>query len=261
MTAFLVRRSAIAACVPLLALAACRSQRAQQPPPQMVAAPAPAPMPAPKPQVVYVQPPAAAQNPATTEQIRVQQDTIARQKEALEAERRTREATEARLRAAEEALLASKAAPKGEEAAIRLEDELRGSVVTGASVLREGAKVVVVITDAFHPGSDKLKPGTDVQAALLATGAAIARHPEAQVAVLGHSDSTPLVKSVDKWGDNVGLSKARAETVAKALEGGAGVARERLAVDGRGAMEPLVAPERSSGDRAKNRRVEIQFSL
>jgi flagellar motor protein MotB len=215
-----------------------------------MARPAPAP-------VVMAPPPASAMS----EQVRLQQqETIARQRDALEAERQAREATEARLRAAEEALLAAKAEPKGEDAAVRLEDELRGSVVTGAEVLREGSKVVVVITDAFQPGSDRLKPAADVQAALLATGAAILRHPDAQVSVLGHSDSTPLVKSVEKWGDNVGLSRARAETVAKALEGNAGVPRDRMAIDGRGANEPLVAPEVTAGDRAKNRRVEIQFS-
>jgi flagellar motor protein MotB len=205
--------------------------------------------------------PAPAPAPMASEQVRLQQETIARQRDALEAERLTREATEARLRAAEEALAAAKAAPRPEDSAMKLEDELRGSLADGATVLREGSKVVVVFSDAFQPGSDRLKQGTEVQAALLATGAAIVRHPEAQVAVLGHSDGTPLVKSVEKWGDNVGLSRARAETVARALESGAGVPRDRIAVDGRGSAEPIVAPERTSSDRAKNRRVEIQFSF
>jgi flagellar motor protein MotB len=263
--ATILRRSALLVAVPLLALSGCRSGRggcsscaqapAPAPAPCAPMARMPAPMPAPMPMMA-----APAPSPMG-EQVRMQQqETIARQKDALEAERRAREATEARLRAAEEALLAAKSEPKGEDAAVKLEQELRGSVVTGAEVLREGSKVVVVLTDAFQPGSDRLKPGTDVKAALLATAAAINRHPDAQVAVLGHSDSTPLVKSVEKWGDNVGLSRARAETVAKALEGEGGVPRDRLSIDGRGEMEPLVAPETTAADRAKNRRVEIQFS-
>jgi flagellar motor protein MotB len=261
MTTHLRPAAAVAAGIALLTLGACRSSRAVDRP--VARAPAPPP-----PAVAYVPPPptyvAPPASPSATalasEQVRIQQETIARQREALEAERATREAAEARLRAAEEALAVASAPPSGEEAAIALETELRTTIVVGATVLREGNRVMVVLSDAFQSGSDRLKTGTDVQAALLATAAAISRHPEAQVSVLGHSDGQPLVKTATKWGDNVGLSRARAETVAKALEASGGIARDRLAVDGRGASEPLVAPETTAADRARNRRVEIQFS-
>jgi flagellar motor protein MotB len=262
MTSTTLRRAAaLCAGLSLLSLGACRSSRATNRPVTQAPVASPPPvayLPAPPP--AYVAPPPPAATAMASEQLRIQQETIARQRDALEAERATREATEARLRAAEEALAVAKAPPSGEEAAAALEAELRTTVVAGAAILREGNRVIVVLSDAFQSGSDRLKPGTAVQAAILATAAAISRHPDAQVAVLGHSDGTPLQKTAAKWGDNVGLSRARAETVAKALEGSGGIDRQRLAVDGRGASEPLVAPETTAADRAKNRRVEIQFS-
>ncbi len=89
---------------------------------------------------------------------------------------------------------------------------------------------------------------------------AIARHPEAKVSVVGHTDSQPIQRSAKKWTDNEQLSKARAEAVAAALAGD-GAPRERLSVEGKGSAEPLLAPERSASDRAKNRRVEIEFAF
>ena len=80
------------------------------------------------------------------------------------------------------------------------------------------------------------------------------------MAVVGHTDSKPIQKRLDRWPTNVELSKARAETVAGALSSD-GVQRERLAVDGRGSAEMLVVPEKTSADRARNRRVEVQFSF
>jgi flagellar motor protein MotB len=82
------------------------------------------------------------------------------------------------------------------------------------------------------------------------------RHPAAEVSVVGHSDGTPIKVTKDKWTDNVHLSRERAQTVAQALARN-GVPAARMAVDGRGSVEPLVFPERTAGDRARNRRVEV----
>ncbi len=89
---------------------------------------------------------------------------------------------------------------------------------------------------------------------------AIARHPEAKVAVVGHTDSQPITKSVHKWSSNTELSKARATAVAGALTSD-GVPPDRILVDGRGAADPMVSPEKTASDRAKNRRVEVEFAF
>jgi OmpA-OmpF porin, OOP family len=130
--------------------------------------------------------------------------------------------------------------------------------VPGATVLVEGSKVCVIVTDCFESGSERLKPSPDVRAAIRATAAAILRHPEAQVAVVGHTDSKPIQKKLDKWPTNVELSKARAEQVATAISTD-GVEKTRMQVDGKGAAEMLVVPEKTAADRARNRRVEVQF--
>ena len=258
--------SAVAAAGLLLTMGACRtspcspSSCAREPSPCAPPAPPPVaylPPPAPPPSCVCT-PIAPKPNAAEGERLRIQEETIARQQEAIVAERTAREAAEANAKASRAALDAAKSSPRGEDDAEKLETELRG--IPGARVLREGSRVVVVITDAFEPGSDVMKPNTDVRTAILSTAAAILRHPETHVSVVGHSDGQPLNKSAGKWKDNVDLSKARASTVAKAM-GASGVSPDRLAVDGRGAAEPMVSPEKTKADRAKNRRVEIQLSF
>jgi len=74
--------------------------------------------------------------------------------------------------------------------------------------------------------------------------------------VVGHSDGQPLNKSKKRWGTNVNLSRERAQTVATELSKN-GVPASRIGVDGRGSVEPLVFPEKTDKDRARNRRVEI----
>jgi flagellar motor protein MotB len=180
----------------------------------------------------------------------------AKAKAVQDLEERTRKAEEearAKGLALEEA---SRSNAHAEEAAQRLAEELKGT--PGAQVLVEGPTVVVIVTDSFDSGSDRLKTNPDLRAALRAASMAIARHPEATVAIVGHTDSKPIQRS--SWSDNTALSRARAQAVAQALSGD-GVPLDRLKVDGVGPDDPLVAPEVSASDRAKNRRVEIEFAF
>jgi flagellar motor protein MotB len=178
---------------------------------------------------------------------------------AVEAKNRQAAELEEQLRAKQAASdLALRSKVDGETAAQKLADELKG--VPGAQVLLEGSSVSVIVTDSFESGSDRLRTNPDLRAALKAASMAIARHPEAKVSVVGHTDSQPIQRSAKKWTDNEQLSKARAEAVAAALASD-GAPRERLGVEGRGSAEPLSAPERTASDRAKNRRVEIEFAF
>jgi len=74
------------------------------------------------------------------------------------------------------------------------------------------------------------------------------------VSVVGHTDSIPVSAS-NPFASNEGLSRARAETIARILVA-SGVPADRVRADGRAAAEP-VAPNATREGRALNRRVEI----
>lgn len=181
---------------------------------------------------------------------------------SVEAQHRQNAEIEAKIREIEAGrtaapvVAASTGGGGGEPAARRIAEELKG--VPGASVLVEGSSAIVVITDSFDSGVDRLKNNPDVRSGLRAVAMAVARHPEARVTITGHTDSVPIQRS--KWADNNALSQARAEMVAKTLVAG-GAPRERLTVKGVGSADPMVSPEKTAADRAKNRRVEVQFSF
>lgn len=131
--------------------------------------------------------------------------------------------------------------------------------MSGVEVSQRGdGSVVVFVTDAFRSGSDKLKGDMRLLNALRDTAAAVNQHAGAQIHVVGHTDTTPIKHS--GWESNTALSMARANTVAGVLQDN-GVSSDKIQVDGMGEMQPLVNPERSSSDRARNRRVEIVISL
>ncbi len=263
MTYSTLRRFALLAVTPVALVATgCRSNSPCSPPAafadgpvvcapaptQRYVVPAPTTMPPPAPMVAMPPPP----NPDYEAKL----DTM---RIALEAKQRQAAQAEADLRANEAAAaLATRSRVDAEAAAQRLADELRG--VPGAQVLLEGSSVSVIVTDSFESGSDRLRTNPDLRAALKATSMAMTRHPEAKVAIFGHTDSQPIQRSAKKWSDNEQLSKARAEAVAAALTSD-GAPRERLTIEGKGAADPIVAPERTAGDRAKNRRVEIEFAF
>jgi flagellar motor protein MotB len=262
MTSTRLRRFALFAVTPVaLAAAGCRSNSPCSPPACMgesspiVCAPAPTPryvVPAP----VAMPPPAPMGAPPPNPDYQAKLETM---RLALELKQRQAAQAEADLRASQDAAaLATKGRVDAEAAAQRLADELKG--VPGAQVLLEGSSVSVIVTDSFESGSDKLRTNPDLRAALKAASMAMSRHPEAKVAIVGHTDSQPIQRSAKKWSDNEQLSKARAEAVASVLASD-GAPRERLTVEGKGSADPIVAPERTAGDRAKNRRVEIEFAF
>lgn len=218
--------------------------------------PAPATRPAPthRPVAAAPLPPAPSVDPDMQARIDVLRTSLeAQNRQNAEIEARIAEMSRPAAAAPEAAPVAAGA---GDASARALADELKN--VPGARVLVEGSSAVVVVTDSFESGSDRLKNNPDVRAALRAIAMAVSRHPSARVAVTGHSDSVPI--KVSKWRDNAELSQARAETVAKALVAG-GAPRDRLSVKGVGSANPLVSPEKTAGDRAKNRRVEVEFAF
>ncbi|MCE5326738.1 MAG: OmpA family protein [Planctomycetaceae bacterium] len=80
------------------------------------------------------------------------------------------------------------------------------------------------------------------------------KHAGARVQVIGHSDGDPISKS--KWKDNYELSNARAQAVKQYLVSH-GIVATSVETQGVGFDRPLVSPEKSKADKARNRRVEI----
>jgi chemotaxis protein MotB len=76
------------------------------------------------------------------------------------------------------------------------------------------------------------------------------------IRVEGHTDNEPLVKTRAKFGDNLGLSTARANSVTRFMQDDMKIDPRRLMSAGRGEQEPIADNKNASG-RAKNRRVEI----
>jgi chemotaxis protein MotB len=83
------------------------------------------------------------------------------------------------------------------------------------------------------------------------------RYPSNYIRVEGHTDSTPIVHSKSKFADNMALSIARSRAVYEYMAKSGGIAANKMYTAGYGEFQPLVHPEKTAADRAKNRRVEI----
>jgi len=82
--------------------------------------------------------------------------------------------------------------------------------------------------------------------------------PEFRISIEGHTDDTALSQpNQEKYGDNLGVSVARALAVARELIK-YGVPPEKTSVTGFGSQRPLASNSTAQG-RAKNRRVEIRL--
>jgi len=102
----------------------------------------------------------------------------------------------------------------------------------------------------FGMGSATLTPPSQAQIDDIA--AILREYPNATVTVAGHTDDLGNEQT------NLGLSFARAETVAKALIN-AGVTADRVHAEGYGSQKPMADNSTALG-RAQNRRVTLEVS-
>ncbi|RDH81166.1 MAG: flagellar motor protein MotB [endosymbiont of Galathealinum brachiosum] len=80
-----------------------------------------------------------------------------------------------------------------------------------------------------------------------------------RVHFVGHSDNDALgITSKAKYGDNIGLSRARAETTAEFFQRVLDLPPESVSYDGVGSSQPIASNNTAAG-KAKNRRVEVQI--
>ena len=90
---------------------------------------------------------------------------------------------------------------------------------------------------------------------LLAT--ALKLHADSQVWIVGHTDDDALGGTLKRrFGDNWGLSTARAQAFMRVLVDRFGVDERRFTVSGRGPSHPIATNDTPEG-RARNRRLVV----
>lgn len=145
----------------------------------------------------------------------------------------------------------AEAPPSGQAAALKafLDPEIRAGLV----VIEEDAQTVRIRTTVgqlFRSGSDQLEPGQ--QPLFERIGAAV-KTQAGPVSVEGHADSDHV--STLSFPDNMALSRARAETVAKIIAGQLDDPA-RVSATGFGDSRPIASNDTDDG-KSLNRRVEI----
>lgn len=120
----------------------------------------------------------------------------------------------------------------------------------------QGIHLTVAGSALFDPGKAELKPSAHAILSKIALTLK-SRYPQNFIRIEGHTDSTPILHSKEKFKDNMALSLGRAQSVYEYLHNQGGIAAGKMYTAGYGEHQPVVHPERTSADRAKNRRVEI----
>lgn len=139
----------------------------------------------------------------------------------------------------------------------RLAPVLRTEAARGALGVRDEAlrSVVTLATDTlFVPGSASIEAR---QTELLAGVARALRDTPGQVAVIGHTDDSPV--SSPQFPTQWHLSNERAKAVMAALVQ-AGLGADRVRAEGRADAEPLL-PNDNATARARNRRIEVELHV
>ena len=128
---------------------------------------------------------------------------------------------------------------------------------TEVQVSRVGARSVLIIPGEllFAPGGIAVREEATMVTDLLAT--ALGLHPDMQVWVIGYTDDDTLSGTLRRrFGDNWGLSTARAAAFKDVLVNQFGIAQTRFTIAGCGATHPIASNDTPEG-RAKNRRIVV----
>ncbi|WP_111415262.1 OmpA family protein [Billgrantia lactosivorans] len=135
----------------------------------------------------------------------------------------------------------------------RQEQQLRESMQgTGVDVERRGDDIVLNMPSSVTFGFDSSELTGQARGALNDVANVLTQYTDTRVNIAGHTDST----GDDAY--NQRLSERRAEAVGNYLAQ-AGVARNRLSMNGYGESQPLASNDTEEG-RAQNRRVEITLT-
>ncbi len=139
-----------------------------------------------------------------------------------------------------------------------LREKMKAEIAKGEIRLSQaGGRLKVDMVDKilFDSGEAAIsKRGEEV---LARVGGVLARIPDKQIQVAGHTDDSPISSRLtDRYPTNWELSAARATNVVRFLEERSKVPARRLVASGYGPWQP-VATNATAGGRARNRRIEI----
>ena len=140
----------------------------------------------------------------------------------------------------------------------QIKNDLSQEISDGkAEVFRDGDNIVIRLAEqgSFVSGKADLKSG--FLPLLEKVGKTVASG-EGNVKIEGHTDNVPVIEN-PRFKSNWDLSGARAGSVADYFIKKGGVAPERINVSGHADTKP-VGPNDTSGNRAKNRRIEVIVS-
>jgi OOP family OmpA-OmpF porin len=180
------------------------------------------------------------------EAAREQTEQLGEERTEVLLDARTEEA-EARRRQAETARLDAEAAQMETEAERMRADELAKELEELQAKPTERGLVLTLGDVLFDVDRAELKPGAELHLSRLVDF--LQQHPERNVLIEGHTDSTGGVEY------NLGLSRRRAEAVRSFLVG-RGVSPTRIATEGYGLARPIASNDTVAG-RQQNRRVDI----
>jgi chemotaxis protein MotB len=140
----------------------------------------------------------------------------------------------------------------------KVAEALLGFEGQGLTVTRKNGKVYVSLDEQllFQSGSTVVDPNG--VRALRQLAGVLARNPEINIMIEGHTDDVPFRKG-SAIKDNWDLSVMRATSIVRILLDGSGIDPTRLTVAGRGEFLP-VDPANTPEARRKNRRTEIILS-
>jgi len=111
----------------------------------------------------------------------------------------------------------------------------------------------------FHYDDDSATVPADYQQKLLQVLSDLGDKQGVVVKFIGYTDNTPLSGRDERiYGNQLGISKARARRVALALQDALKLPASAVDSDGKGAANP-VAPNDTETGRAANRRIEVEF--
>jgi chemotaxis protein MotB len=140
----------------------------------------------------------------------------------------------------------------------KLESQMKDEIAHGDIRLSQsGGKLRVDLVDKILFDSGEAVVSKRGEGVLARVGAVLATMDDKQIQVSGHTDSHPISeKLATQFPTNWELSTARAVNVVRFLQEKANVPPGNLVATGYGEYHPI-ASNKSSGGRARNRRIEI----
>jgi chemotaxis protein MotB len=141
------------------------------------------------------------------------------------------------------------------EALMRQLEEARKQKLPAGFEVRNGM-IMTTLPEAvlFDSGRDILKAGASSRLNTVIQQIR-SNFPGRDVFIVGHTDTDPIRRTKNKWGDNLELSLARSVAVTRYLTSH-GLSAKQVVTGGVGEYRPL-ASNRTREGKAKNRRVEF----